>query len=397
MVAYRKDNDGSVYGLSRRMRSPQEAINARHSRMLYDLSSKKYFIDDDAVDNMAQTAKELNKVTAMVVLKGDRRGEAGIVAVPATDTSSVTFQMLQEAKMNIFDVTGLHPEFQGRIQSAGQSGVAIDSLVEQTTQVLGVVVDNYRFAKLKAGEALMNLITDDVGEFDDMEVETDEDANGKRQQIVLNARRDDGERDNEVLMARIRVALGETPASVTYQQQKFQSLVEVVKSMPPEMQAAMMDLVVRAAALPEGEEMLERIREMTGFGPEPKDPEKREALKAKMQQQQELQQFMQQMEMRVAEAEAAVKEATAALNMAKAEKTAGADTELTGAKTMTELATADGVATTGTEGARDRREGQERKARDTAAKGIEATRRGCARRTTPTRPRPRTGRPPAKK
>lgn len=343
MVAYRKDSNGAPYGLIRRMRSPQEALNARYSRMLYDLSSRKYAVDDDAVDNHQDTAEELNKVNAYLVLRGDRRSESGIQQLPTADTSQMTYQLMQEAKMNIFDVTGLHPEFYGRTAGQAQSGIAIESLIEQTTQVLGVVVDNYRAAKTAAGRLLMAMLVNDLSEEDDYAVDLQEGADGRRRTVVLNAQRADGGRDNDLMMTRMRVALADTPASVTFHQQRFQSLVEIVKSMPPEMQAVMMDLVVRAASLPDSEEILERIRAMTGFGPEPKDPEKRAEMQAAMQQQQETQEMMQRVQMMLAEAELRMKQAKAALDEARAGKVAGPDTGHTEASTLKTLAEANAI------------------------------------------------------
>ena len=225
-------------------------------------------------------------------------------------------------------------------------------------------MDNYRVAKRKAGELMMHMILDDIGQMDDYEVETDVKSDGKRRTIILNSRQAHGGRDNDVLMAKMRVALADEPSSVTYQQQKFQSLVEIVKSMPEQMQVVMMDLVVRAASLPDADEMLERIREMTGYGPEPKDPEKAKALQESKARQEEMQQKMQQIEMMLQEAEARLKAAQAIEAEAKAEKIEGVDSELTEAKTLAELAKA--------EFAQDE---QDRKARETSARMVEASAR----------------------
>lgn len=358
MVAYRKDSNGAPYGLMSRMISPQEAVNARMSRMLYDLISRKFFVSRDAVKDHQETAKELNKAMAYVVLESDRRMERGIEMVANTDASALVFQLFQEAKKNLFDVTGLHPEFLGRVSQA-TSGVAIERLVEQTSQVLGVVVDHYRSAKHAVGQRLMEMLVNDIGGWDDYEIEME----GGRY-FMMNARRQDGERDNDVLMARIRVALSDTPATASYQQQKFQSLVEIVKSMPPEMQSMMIDLVVRAAALPDAEEILERIRSLTGFGPEPKDPEKREQLQMQQAQAQAMQEQVAALEMRLSESQAASQEARAQLDLAKAQKTQDADTALTQAKVLSELAQANAVP-----------DETMRKERETRAKAVEAAAR----------------------
>jgi len=164
MVCYRKDDNGSPYGVMRRMRSPQENINARYTRVLYDLQSRNYYIDEDAVDDPKETAKELNKPTSFISLKSERRTEAGIRRDPAVETTHFTFQMMQEGKANMYDVTGLSPEFLSRLQAAGQSGAAINSLIEQSTNVLGPVLDNYREAKKEAGRQLFRMMMLDMME-----------------------------------------------------------------------------------------------------------------------------------------------------------------------------------------------------------------------------------------
>ena len=343
MVAYRRSSDGAPYGLTRRMRSAQEAINARYARLLYDLASRRIFVDEDAVDDHLRTAKELNKVTSYVVLKADRRGEQGIVLAPATDTTPITFQFLQEAKQNIYDATGLHPEFLGRTLEAGRSGVAIENLVEQTHQTLGGVVDNYREAKNRAGRQLANYLMNDMRRREGVRVETDSRSEGRARVIVLNARGASGERTNDTLVARMRVALAEAPDSVTYQQQKFQQLVEIVKSLPEDIQPLLVDLIVRAANVPHAEEILERIQSVTGFGPEPKDPQKRAELQQQKQRQAAIAEYMEELEMAAAAADVTLKEAQAQLEQAKVTKTAEADTDHTEAKTMHELAKAEAL------------------------------------------------------
>ena len=366
MVGYRKDDSGAPYGLMRRMRSPQENINAKWARINYDLSSRKFYIDEDAVDDVSQTAKELNKATSFIALKSERSFERGIVERPNTETTGYTFQLLQEAKAGIYDVTGLHPEFMGRIQSAGQSGVAIGTLIEQSAQVLGVILENYSEAKLRSGQLLFQLIVSDMMGQQNIEVKVEDESGAQNKRIILNARGADvnGGRTNELLMARIEVELEPTPNSETYRQQKLQSLTEVIKSMPEEMQAVMMDLIVRASQLPHGEEMLERIRELTGFGPAPKDPQKRQELQQQQQQQAELQQAIQDIEMAIQEAEVALTQSKAEVEAAKAQKMAGADTDYTEAKTLSELAQAESVG-----------EELKRKGVDSQAKLLEASAR----------------------
>ena len=383
MVAYRRDSDGAPYGLMRRLRSVQQAINARYMRMLYDLSSRKVVVDDDAVNDLEKTAEEVNKVNSFIVLRADRRNPDGLTMMPATDSTQFAYQFLQEAKANIYEVTGLRPEFLGATMDSGRSGVAIDKLVEQTHQVLGRIEQNRRSAKAKAGRQLLSYMLSDLGAMNDVEVETDPRSDGKKRKIVLNARAADGTRTNDLMMARMRVALAAAPDTVTYQEEKFRSLTEVVKSLPEQMQPMFIDLVVRAAGLPDSEEMLERIRSATGFGPEPKDPQEAQALREQQAQAEQIQQQMQALQMQMQAAQVALVEAQVALEKTKAQKLGSVDASLTEAKAAYEVAKTDKLADADT----DLTEAQtlvelakvgnfqveeERKDRETRVKAIEA-------------------------
>jgi len=383
MVGYRKGSNGAPYGLANLMRSPQESLNSRWTRAQFDNNKRLYLIDNDAVENVQNTAKQMNKVMASIPLKSDRRFDEAIREMAGTETTAITFQMLQESKMNIYDVTGLHPEFMGRVQSAGQSGVAIDQLIEQSSKVLGVYIDNYNAAKMKIGQLLFNLVISDMMDMEDMEVKTTDPVTGRHRAITVNAMSAEGERTNDLLMARLEVELEPVPQSDTYRQQKLVQLTEIIKSMPPEMQGAMADLVVRAAQLPNGEEIIERIRSLTGFGPEPKDPEQRAQLQQQQEQQQRLEEQMRQIEMMTLEGEAKLAQAKAALERIKAEKMQGADTELTEAKTLSELAKAEAVP-----------DEQRRKATETQASLLEASARLRKEKNQAEQPKPK---PKAKK
>ena len=58
ILAHRENATGRPYGRIRPMMSPQDGVNARHSRLLFDTTARKTFIDEDAVDDHEETAKE---------------------------------------------------------------------------------------------------------------------------------------------------------------------------------------------------------------------------------------------------------------------------------------------------------------------------------------------------
>jgi hypothetical protein len=94
----------------------------------------------------------------------------------------------------------------------------------------------------------------------------------------------------------------------------LKQLTELTQSLSPELQALIMDIVVRSTDLPQREEIAERIQQATGQGdPEKMTPEQRAA---QAQQQAKAQQAQQ---MAVAEQSAKIKESEAKADKALAE------------------------------------------------------------------------------
>ena len=330
-ICRREDGDGSVYGYIRNMKSPQESINARHSRALYDMSARKVLIDEDAVDDHQQTAEEVARSDAYITLKSDRTHPEGMRIIPNTDMTPLTFELLRESKQNIADTTGWRGD------------VPFEEFVARMGQTLAKPMANYKSSKMRAAKLLSAMVVDDLKAEDNMPIAI---AAGDRvlRTITLNARREsDGVRDNDVVRLRTKLAWAEAPKSQSYSDQTFKALSEIVKSMPPDIQPALLDMVIRAAQIKNGDEIIERIRGITGFGPEPEDPAEREKMAQQKAEAEEIEKRLQEIEMMEREAQAMKVQAEAELTMAKAKKLMSVDTDLTAAKVETEEAKVDKI------------------------------------------------------
>lgn len=341
MFAKRKGANLAPYGMIRSMISPQEAINARSARILFDMNSRKVIVDEDAADDLDEIREEAGKGDAFMVLRSERRRENALQILPNTETTAISFQMMQADKQAIEDVSGINKQFRGQVQSGKQAGVAIDQLIDQTKQNIAGIYRNHEQARLEGGRLLHLLIMDDLSNIDDLPVDVGSSDSTLKRRIVLNGRRGDRQiRSNDVIMLSMRVALSSTPSTATYRQQKFQALAEIIKALPPELQTPLTPLMIQAADLPQQEEVLETIRSLTGFGPPPRDPEKARQLEEQKAKEQQMQERMQQIEMMQQEAVARKMLAEAMLNEARARKVLGVDTEQTEAATLVDLESA---------------------------------------------------------
>lgn len=338
MFGYREDKSGIPYGLIRAMKSPQEEVNARRSKMLYNLSTRRVITDRDAVKDHKQTAAEVARPDSYIILDENRKNANGFRIDSDAGLNAQQFQLMGEAKNNVQEASGMFQEMMGRSAGGGQSGEAIKSLVEQGTQVLGEIFDNYQEGRRIAADMLLSLVIEDLSKQNNVPVEV-EDGSGETKQIILNKPELDefGQpfRTNDVMRLRMRVVLDETPSTPSYRQQVLGRIMDLTQSLPPNIQASVIDLVVDATDLPNRKAFVERIRAATGAGSSD-SPEAQQAAKKEQElQQREIELVFKEREAKITEIEQKAREAQAKVEkiLAEARKIAGVDTHLDQART----------------------------------------------------------------
>jgi hypothetical protein len=308
---HREDLTNVPYGLIRSMISPQQEINARKSKMLWSLNSRRVVADSDAVLDHGRTMQEVARPDAYVILNANRKPNSTFRVEPGADLAAQQFQVMQEAKQEISEASGIHKSMQGQ-QSGATSGLAINSLVEQGLNTLAEINDNFRYARRLVGEMLFELVKQSLMQ-GPTKVSIGE---GKQKKvIVLNAPAQDPETGeivtiNDVAKVRAKIVLDDVPSTPTYRMQQLQMLTEITKSLPPQLQGYVIDFVVEATDMPKRHELADRLRSAVGI----QDPEQQQAAA-----QQQAQVTQMQMQMAQAEQDATIKEKLARAEKATAE------------------------------------------------------------------------------
>ncbi len=328
----REGRTGVPYGVIRRMRPMQDEVNARTSKMLWALSARRVIADPNAVMDHDAARHEVSRPDAYIMLNPKRKPSDRFEVEDNIDISSQQFQVLQDRIQRLQDVAGVYNAMLGKKDSGAESGVAINSLIDQGTTTLAPLNDNYMLGRAEVGDRLLAHIIADMGGMRNVPVQVDS-ARGKRT-IVLNQPTVHEQTklevvQNNVQKARIKVALDDIPATSTFRQQQFNRIADLLGKMAtfaPETAVKMLDMLVEVADVPNRQEYVDRIREISGIPKDPASmsPEERQAFMAQQQQQQREKALME----RAALAEIGVDEGKAAESMAKAQKTA-ADTEQT--------------------------------------------------------------------
>lgn len=264
---HREDLTNVPYGLIRSMISPQQEVNARKSKMLWSLNSRRVITDADAVKDHNRAAQEVARSDAYIILDPMRKPNSTFKVEPGGDLAVQQFQVMQEAKQEISEASGIHKSMQGQ-QSGATSGLAINSLVEQGMNTLAEINDNYRYARRLVGEMLFEMLKQNICAQGPTVVKIGQGQQMKR--IILNQPAIDPETQkpvmlNDVAKVKSKIVLDEVPSTPTFRMQQLQMLTEITKSLPPNLQAAIVDFVVEATDLPKKTEIADRLRGAAGI------------------------------------------------------------------------------------------------------------------------------------
>lgn len=313
---YREDLTAAPYGLIRGMFSPQDEINARKSKQLWLLNSRRVIADSDAVEDHDLAAAEISRPDAYIKLNANRRPGSKFEVQDSTALSVAQGQAMQEAKQEIAEASGIHKAMQGQT-SASTSGTAINSLIDQGMTTLAEINDNYGFARRLVGELLMSLLQEDLS-FKPVSVKLGSGSSARVIRLNEPGMDDEGNQivKNDVSRLRPRIVLDDIKSTPTYRAQVMAQLTEITKSLPPEAQGAMADLWVEASDLHGKQVVIDRLRTILKL---PDDsPAGREAAQAAAKKQEEQQQADFQMVMAEREAKVALVKAQAAKASAEA-------------------------------------------------------------------------------
>lgn len=302
----RRGRNNMPYGLIRNLRDIQEDINKRASKALHILSTNKTIMDEGAVDDLDAYLEEVAQPDAVIVKKAGKELtlNADRELAPAhLELMSRSIQMIQQ-------VSGITDENLGR-QTNASSGKAIQARQDQGSLATSKLFDNLRLARQIQGEKQLSLTEQYFTEEKQFRITN---MRGTPDYVTVN----DGEEVNDITATKADFVISEADWNASLRQSQVQELLEVMQQLgpvAPNVVLAMLDLVVESMDIAGRDELVKRIRAITGQ----RDPDADELTPEEQAQQQQAQQQA-EMQMRAAMADIAKKEADAAYSQARAQK-----------------------------------------------------------------------------
>ncbi|MCI9865530.1 hypothetical protein RHIZ_06190 [Rhizobium skierniewicense] len=303
----RRDRDGMPYGLVRNIRDIQVDINKRASKALHILSTNKVVMDKGAVDDINELREEIAQPDSIIEVNTGKNFKFDVdreLGQWHLELMSRNIQMVQQ-------VGGVTDENLGRSTNA-VSGIAIQARQEQGALATAKLFDNHRFAQQVRGEKLLANIEQFMSDEKQFRITN---MRGNPEYVTVN----DGLPENDIVRTKADFIIDEQDYRATVRQAQVESLMELLGKLAPvnpQIAIVMLDLVVESMDIPQREEIVKRIRQVTGMkdpdaddqAPSPEEQQKEQAAA----QQQKLQQELAMAQLRKTMSEATKNEAHAA-------------------------------------------------------------------------------------
>lgn len=299
---YRRKKYNESYGVVRNLLDMQDDLNKRHSKSLYLLATNRIIADDDATDDWDALYREANRPDGVVKKKRGAAVELHNDAVLAREHTQI---MQMDAQM-IQNASGVTDENLGKKTNA-ISGRAIERRQDQGHVVTAELFDNQRMAIQIAGEIELSLIEQFMTEEKVCRVTGEK---GRMEFVYVNRQQPDERGELNDITARKADFVVDTQAyNATLRQTMFESLMELAKTLPPEVTLNLLDLIIDASDIPGKDDLVARIRAINGQedpNADPNDPEVMQRKQAQMDaqaKQEELQAIIEELQIALQQAE----------------------------------------------------------------------------------------------
>lgn len=310
--AYRNKRTGLPYGPIWQLIGPQESLNHRMARALFEASSNQVELEvgawDKEVMDLHELREELNDPNGMAVYA------QGALAGGKVRSREHQAQASQQINLAAHDIqalrqmSGVTGENRG-LDTNAQSGRAVLAKQDQGSMLTTELFDNLLFARQLEGEMVLSLAEQFLT--GPVTIRTEDDKAGMEYTSLNQWDEASGQYVNDITARQASFKVGEQSWKQTLAESAFDSLMQVftqLASAAPQVVINILDVLFEMHPnLPKKAVILERIRAINGQAPlDGKLTPEQQAAK-----QQAAQQAQAQFELQMAQMQAAVKEAQA--------------------------------------------------------------------------------------
>jgi hypothetical protein len=252
----RRGRDGMPYGMVRNIRDIQIDINKRASKALHILSTSKIIMDEGAVEDVNDLVEEAARPDAVIVKK--KGYELKIDS--DRELSQYHLELMSRDIQMVQQVGGVTDENLGRTTNA-VSGKAIEARQSQGALATAGLFDNHRLASQIRGEKKLSIMEQFMTEEKKFRITN---SRGAPEYVTVN----DGMPDNDIVRTKADYVITEEDWRASVRQAQVSELMELIGQLAPvapQVALVSLDLVVESMDIPQRDELVKRIRQVTGM------------------------------------------------------------------------------------------------------------------------------------
>lgn len=255
--AYRRGRDNAPYGLVRNARDPQEDLNKRRSKALFMLSVNRTVMDRGAVEDMDDYEHQAADPSGII----EKRPGSHLEIHNNAHLAEEHVMLANQDSEYIRQTSGVTGENLG-LETNATSGKAILARQNQGTVVTTTLFDNLRLAFQLSGEIMLSLVEQFYTDEKIVRVVGDR---GEQEFIPINQQNPEtGETINDITARQADFNVSEQDYRESLRMAMFDQLMDMLGKVSPEVALQLLDLVLEFSDLPGKDEMVRRVRKLTG-------------------------------------------------------------------------------------------------------------------------------------
>lgn len=264
--AYRNRRTGLPYPPIFPLLGPQDALNSRMSRSVWEAAKNQLMVEktaiNDAVMDLEEIRSELDDPNGIAVFADGSLSAGRVKDRDDLGKAQKQLALAERDIMSIRQMSGVTGENRG-LDTTATSGKAVLAKAEQGSLLTAQLFDNLLFARQLEGELTLSLLEQFM-----LQPRTVRVPGEKWERVRVNELNPDGSYKNDLSARRAHFVVGEQAWKQAYAEAAFEQLMQVFTQLAaaaPNVVIAMLDILFDIHPnLPKKQQVLQRIRSVTG-------------------------------------------------------------------------------------------------------------------------------------
>lgn len=254
-----RDLQGMPQGAVDNLTDSQDEINKRRSKMMHYLQMRQILAEDGAIEDLDKFLDEMARPDGVMSYRKGFKVEI----VDNIDLCRQHFELMLEAAAEIKAISGIHAEARGEATNA-RTGEAIRARSAGSLNVLAPLTVNSMASYKQLGTIILSLVQQFYTDERIIKIAGSEMEGTTLNQPITDPLTGKTKIHNRLLDLRADVIVDSRMSALSERQATMVMFSEVMKSLPPELSSVLLPFYLELLDLPQKDEMVQTIKQLTG-------------------------------------------------------------------------------------------------------------------------------------